>query len=47
MRVAEKLGFSSPEQFCAAIAIASGEAVKVIDLIIWRYLADNGGRAFA
>jgi hypothetical protein len=45
VRVAERLGFSGPGQLCAAIADSSGEAVKVIDLIIWRYLADNGARA--
>jgi hypothetical protein len=45
-RIAKRMGFSGPEQFCAAIAAASGEAVKVIDLVVWRYLADNGPRAF-
>ena len=44
VRIAERFGFRGPEQFCAAIADANGEAVKVIDLVIWRYLADNGGR---
>ena len=47
VRIAERLGFSGPRQLCAVIADASGEAIKVIDLIIWRYLADNGARAVA
>jgi hypothetical protein len=45
VRIAEQLGFSSPSQLCGAIADVSGEAVKVIDLVIWRYLADNAACA--
>lgn len=45
VRAAEQLGFSDPGHFCSTIAEASGVAVKVIDLIIWRYLADNGAQA--
>jgi|HubBroStandDraft_6_1064221.scaffolds.fasta_scaffold637766_2 hypothetical protein len=43
-RISKRLGFGGPEQFCATIADASGEAVKVIDLVVWRYLADNANR---
>lgn len=46
VRLAERLGFTGPKEFCTAIAGTNGEAVKVIDLVIWRYLADNGARAF-
>jgi hypothetical protein len=44
VRVSKRLGFRGPHQFCAAIAKVNGEAVKVIDLIVWRFLADNAGR---
>jgi hypothetical protein len=44
VRISEHLGFRDPQHFCAAIAEVSGEAVKVIDLIIWRFLADNAGK---
>jgi hypothetical protein len=46
MRISERFGFGAPEQFCTAIANASGEAVKVIDLVVWRYLADNTNRDY-
>lgn len=36
-----QLGFSSAAHFCTTIAQASGEQAKVVDLIVWRYLADN------
>src|SRR5260221_9182429 len=44
VRISKRFGFGGPDQFCAAIADASGEAVKVIDLVVWRYLADNADR---
>lgn len=40
-RVSSKLGFPDVTSFCAAIASATGERVSIIDLIIWRFLADN------
>jgi hypothetical protein len=41
MRLSSGLGFRDAEEFCAAIAEVIGEEAKVIDLIIWRYLADT------
>jgi len=41
VRVSNQLGFYSAAQFCTAIADATGERAKVVDLIVWRYLADN------
>jgi hypothetical protein len=41
VRVAAHLGFRDPHDFCTAIAKASGEQAKVVDLVVWRYLADN------
>jgi hypothetical protein len=40
-RVSLALGFHDAEQFCTAIAKVIGERRKVVDLIVWRYLADN------
>lgn len=40
-RVSLALGFHDAEQFCTAIARAIGERRKVVELIVWRYLADN------
>ena len=41
VRLSNGLGFRDTEEFCSAIAEVSGEDVKVIDLIIWRYLVDT------
>jgi hypothetical protein len=44
IRISNHLGFCEPAQFCTAIADATGEAVKVVDLIVWRFFADNPDR---
>lgn len=41
VRISHYLGYSSARELCNAIALGTGEAVKVIDLILWRYMADN------
>jgi hypothetical protein len=41
VRVSNQFGFYSAAQFCTAIADATGEPAKVVDLIVWRYLANN------
>jgi hypothetical protein len=41
VRVSEHLGFSGADTFCSAISEVVGEEPKVVDLIVWRYLADN------
>ncbi len=40
-RVSERLGFSSADHLCRELAAATGEQIKVVDLIVWRYVADN------
>lgn len=40
VRAAAAFGFSGPTELCVALAQESGEPVKVVDLVIWRYLAD-------
>lgn len=41
VRISQHLGYSSARDLCNAIAAGTGEAVRVIDLILWRYVADN------
>jgi hypothetical protein len=41
VRIAGRFGFEHPNAFCAVIAEASGDPVKVVDLVVWRFLADN------
>jgi hypothetical protein len=40
-RLSRVLGFNDADHFCGVVARASGEQRKVVDLIVWRYLADN------
>lgn len=41
IRLSERLGFRSADHLCRELAATTGEQVKVIDLIVWRYIADN------
>lgn len=41
VRVSELLGFRSADHLCQELAATTGEQAKVVDLIVWRYLADN------
>lgn len=41
VRVSERLGFSSADDLCRELAATTGEQAKVVDLIVWRYIADN------
>lgn len=41
VRVSERLGFCSADHFCRELAATTGEPAKVVDLIVWRYIADN------
>jgi hypothetical protein len=40
-RVSSRLGFDSALALCASVAQRFGEEIKVVDLVIWRFLADN------
>jgi hypothetical protein len=40
-RISSAFGFHDADQFCTAIARVVGERRKVVDLIVWRYLADH------
>jgi hypothetical protein len=40
-RIAAGLGFMSTEHFCGEVARITGERTSVVDLIVWRYVADN------
>jgi len=41
VRVSERLGFRSADDLCRELAATTGEKAKVVDLIVWRYIADN------
>jgi hypothetical protein len=41
VRASQKFGFRNPEGFCKAIAEVHHEPIKVIDLVIWRFLASG------
>ena len=41
VRVSEHLGFQSADDLCRELAATTGEQAKVVDLIVWRYIADN------
>jgi hypothetical protein len=43
-RLASLCGYSSAGELCQDVSQMSGEAVKVVDLILWRYMADHSGR---
>lgn len=43
MRLASFCSYSSPWELCRELAETTGEAVKVVDLILWRYLAGHSG----
>jgi hypothetical protein len=40
-RVSLTFGFDDADHFCTTLAKVIGERPKVVDLIVWRYLADN------
>jgi hypothetical protein len=44
VRIASELGFNSAHEVCVAISSSVGEPLKVVDLILWRYLADERAR---
>jgi hypothetical protein len=45
VRVASELGFADAQDICLAISNSVGEPLKVVDLILWRYLADRPGQS--
>jgi endonuclease III len=40
-RISRRFGFDDAGHFCAEIARSIGEQRKVVDLVVWRYMADN------
>lgn len=36
-----QLGFTTPHEMCDCIAQTTGERASVVDLVLWRYLAEN------
>ncbi len=41
VRLSESLGFRDANHLCRELAATTGEQTKVVDLIVWRYIADN------
>jgi len=41
VRLAANCGYDSVARLCEDVAKQTGEAVRVVDIIFWRYLADN------
>ena len=41
VRLSEAFGFSDADHLCRELAESTGRKIKVVDLIVWRYLADN------
>jgi len=37
IRIAEKTGYSSPQELCLAIAEQTGHKISVVDLVFWRF----------
>lgn len=44
VRLADRFGFADASDLCLAIGRSTGESTKVVDLILWRYVADNQSR---
>lgn len=44
VRLSERFGFRSADHLCRELAATTGEEAKVVDLIVWRYIADNPGQ---
>lgn len=44
VRVSELLGFLDAAHMCNELAASTGEQAKVVDLIVWRFIADNPAR---
>ena len=45
VRLKDRFGFNNVEEMCQSIATSSGDSVKVIDLVLWRYLEQAQHRA--
>lgn len=41
VRLSGQLGYKEVHDLCASIAAATGNPVSVVDIILWRYLADR------
>src|SRR5207249_1747968 len=45
LRLADFMGFRSPQELCAELSQVTGDPINVVDLILWRYLEQ--GRPFS
>jgi hypothetical protein len=42
IRLQKRLGFSDVSAMCAHLASATGDSIRVVDLVLWRYLERQG-----
>jgi hypothetical protein len=42
VRLKDRFGFESVEEMCRSISASSGDAVRVVDLVLWRYVERAG-----
>lgn len=40
-RIAERIGYTSPQELCERLAEATGESIAVVDLVLWRFATLN------
>lgn len=45
VRLALRLGFSHPQELCQTLAQKTGDAVNVVDIVLWRYAVEGQGIA--
>jgi len=43
IQLCDRLGFDDVQELCGSVAAATGYAICVVDIILWRYLARGGG----
>lgn len=41
VRLKDRLGFSDVDEMCRCMARSSGDAIRVVDLVLWRYMERN------
>jgi len=44
MRLKSLLGFQDVEEMCKSISSSSRNSVRVVDLVLWRYMERGAGR---
>ncbi|HVY23721.1 MAG TPA: hypothetical protein VG962_10250 [Steroidobacteraceae bacterium] len=45
VRLKDALGFNTVDEMCLSIARFSGDAVRVVDVVLWRYMEQSAARS--